>query len=155
MKFLKLAPDSIDIEPSSYARYLEHLDSIENHLPRALFEMLRFPEQAYNVGRTIYDSILIEWRDLLNRKTWKTEAHVKILTPNFDQEFVFTFNDPTITLPSSDSSVFRLGELYCLEVSRLEESAFSFCFMYMSRTEIRIDCSSFLFVERSLASPTH
>ncbi|HEV8334624.1 MAG TPA: hypothetical protein VGQ22_24595 [Steroidobacteraceae bacterium] len=156
MRFLELTPDTNDIEASSYARYVEHLDAIERNIPRALYLMLRFPEQAYKDGQTIYDSILVEWRDILNSNDWKTTAHIRILSPNFDQEFLFTFNDPSVVLASSEGGRFRLGELYCLEVSQSQmDNTFSFCFMFMTRTEIRIDCTSFEFVVRPLKVDMH
>jgi hypothetical protein len=146
MRFLRLLADGQTIDKDSFDAYFIHLDAIRDCLPIPLYLMLRYPERAYRTGKTFFDGALLEWRDVMDPATWKTRTEVRILGPNHEREFRFTFYDPEI-FRSEQSSTSPLGDLYCVEVSRSVEGVYSFYFMGFNRLEHRVDCLKFEYSE--------
>ena len=146
MRYLTLVNSNID--PASYARYQCHLDQIEARLAPDLYRMLRFPEQAYLDGATFYDSTVVEWRELLSLDDRRKVTQVRVVGPNQDREYLFTLQDAVTTVTSA-GPVFRLGQLYCVEVAWSADDGFSLSLVYVTRVEIQVSCATFAFEVRS------
>lgn len=141
MRFLTRR-DGQNIDKDSYRTYEMHLDAIRNELPPELYEMLKFPTAAYESGRTFYDAIIVDWRDSLSINDWKHQTTLSILAPRLDRLFEFSFAGPSMKTEAMGS---RIGALYAVEVSMPTDASFAFCFMFMTRYEIELECDRFSF----------
>jgi hypothetical protein len=119
-----------------------HLDAIRNELPGELYEMLRFPTAAYQSGRTFYDAVVVDWRESLSINDWQHQTTLSILSPRLDRLFEFSFVGPSIRTEPMGS---RVGALHTVEVSMPTNASFAFCFLFMTRYEIELECDRFSF----------
>lgn len=152
MKILRYTDNGRDIDDVSYRTYEAHLDQIQDAIPAALFSILRKPTDAYESGRTFYDSVVINWQDSLSFPKSLHSTHVCIVGPYYDREFEFVFSEPVVYVNSQGRPASRIGELYCVEVSRTEDRNFVVCFVFMNRIEIEIEAQEFDFFERRIDS---
>jgi hypothetical protein len=152
VKILRYMENGRDIDNASYRNYEAHLDSIKDALPPSLFAMLRSPDDAYKRGATFYDAVVINWQDSIAFPASEHSTRVSIIGPNYDREFEFVLVEPRTTMNSSDRTITRIGELYCVEISRAVDGLFHCCFVFMSRVEIEVEAKSIEFVERPVSS---
>lgn len=152
MRILRYSSNGRDIDVASSRAYEAYLDSIRQELPAALYAILRDPLLAYQSGRTFYDSIVVSWQDASSFPDPAHSTRVCIASPNYEYEFEFVFDDPVLTAHEQNQPVSRLGELYCIEVSRGDEQGFLVNFVYMSRLELEVQARSFRFNERRISS---
>jgi hypothetical protein len=143
MRFLTRR-DGQNIDKDSYPAYEMHLDAIRNELPAELYEMLRFPTAAYQSGRTFYDAIVVDWRESLSINDWQHQTILSILAPRLDRLFEFSFARPGIK-SGAEAMGSRVGALYAVEVSMPANASFAFCFLFMTRYEVELECNRFSF----------
>lgn len=141
MRFLTRR-DGQNIDKDSYQAYEIHLDAIRNELPAELYEMLRFPTAAYQSGRTFHDAIVVDWRESLSINDWQHQTTLSILAPRLDRLFEFSFAGPSMRTEAVGS---RIGALYAVEVSMPTSASFAFCFLFMTRYEVELECDRFSF----------
>ena len=138
MRFHKLLPDG-SIDESNSPDYFSHLDSNRTRISAELFEILRFPRDAYESGRSFYNATIVGWHAARDLTTSEETLRIDGISAGRHWRWRLSFADGiSLVWPAGNRDV-GVGEIFYVEIS-VEGDMFGISLVDILRREFKVEC---------------